>query len=72
LLGGVVEQAHDFRFVAHVGLDGYGGTAFLLDGLDCGFGGLVLAEIVYADMESAGGGLVGGGGSYASAGAGDY
>jgi hypothetical protein len=68
---GGIEKADDVGFGADVGLDGYGCASFLLDrGYDL-IGGALLTEIVDADVESAGGGELGGGGSDAAAGAGD-
>ena len=68
---GGIEKADDVGFGADVGLDGYGSASFLLDGGYDLFGGALLTEIVDADVESAGGGEVGGGGSDTAAGAGD-
>lgn len=56
MLGGGIEEAGYVGFGTDVGLDGYGGAAFLLDGGYDILGGWLLAEIVDADAESAGGG----------------
>jgi hypothetical protein len=71
LAGGGIEEAHYFGFVAYVRLDGCGCAALLLDRSYYFFGGLLVTEIVDANVESAGGGQASSGCSYAAAGAGD-
>ena len=71
LLRGRFEEADHFFFVTHVSLDGNGRAVIFANRCSYSFRSRLLAEIVDADSESAGGGQESGGCSDAAAGSGD-